>query len=284
MGKKDSSKSNQRERTEEKVEKKKEGPKKQEGEKRTEKKGYTLESIWGFSLFGLFFAISFVIQLVLFPFLYFVDKRRDLLGRIFRGAAVNAVKLNPLWDFKIQGEVPSKLPEATICVSNHLSIADPAIISHLPWEMKWLSKASVGYIPFVGWGMVVAGDILVKRGNKDSAKMAMKKCAEWLKVGANVMIFPEGTRTRDGVLGEFKDGAFRLAIETQSDILPLAILGTEKAIPVRSWKMAPSVGRVTVGKPISTKGMTIKDLENLKKTSREQIEELYQQLQRTTQQ
>jgi 1-acyl-sn-glycerol-3-phosphate acyltransferase len=101
-------------------------------------------------------------------------------------------------------------------VSNHQSFTDTAIISMLPWEMKWLAKSSLFWIPFIGWAMWLAGDIKVHRGNRDSAKDAMKQCKEWLTRGANVMIFPEGTRSKTGVMGEFKEGAFRLAIETKS--------------------------------------------------------------------
>jgi len=106
----------------------------------------------------------------------------------------------------------------------------------------------------------------------------MLKCRDWLLKGANVMIFPEGTRSRNGELGEFKDGAFRLAIETESDVLPIAVAGTDKAIAVSHWKMCPAKGLVIVGKPISTKNMTIDDLESLKKKARRQIQEMNNKL------
>jgi 1-acyl-sn-glycerol-3-phosphate acyltransferase len=76
-------------------------------------------------------------------------------------------------------------------VSNHLSWADTALISHLPWEMKWLSKSSIFLFPFVGWSMYLAGDISLHRGEKTSAKDAMVACKQWLEKGANIMIFPE---------------------------------------------------------------------------------------------
>jgi len=158
--------------------------------------------------------------------------------------------------------------------ANHLSLADSALISHLPWEMKCLAKASMFLIPFIGWGMYLAGDVKLHRGDKASAKTAMNKCKYWLEKGANLMIFPEGTRSKTGEIGEFKDGAFRLAIETQSDIWPLAVSGTNQSIPVSSWKMATAKGFVTVGIPISTKGMTLNDIEELKNQARKQIKEL----------
>ena len=72
-----------------------------------------------------------------------------------------------------------------------MSFADTNILSYLPWEMKFLVKKSMTYTPFVGWSMILAGDIPVNRGNKDSAAVAMKKCTEYLKNGMNVLIFPE---------------------------------------------------------------------------------------------
>jgi 1-acyl-sn-glycerol-3-phosphate acyltransferase len=158
-----------------------------------------------------------------------------------------------------------------VVVSNHESNADPFLISHLPWEMKWLGKASLFKIPVVGWMMWMAGDIPVHRGDRDSATGAMARCKEWLAKGMPVMIFPEGTRSKTDELLPFKDGAFRLAIEAQADVLPLAVSGTRRALPKHSWRFATSRGLVTVGTPISTKGMTLADVERLKDLARTQI-------------
>jgi 1-acyl-sn-glycerol-3-phosphate acyltransferase len=86
-----------------------------------------------------------------------------------------------------------------------------------------------------------------------------------------VMIFPEGTRSKTDELLPFKDGAFRLAIDTQSDLLPIAVSGTRHSLPKHSWRFAHAKALVTVGKPISTKGMTMADVERLKAMAREQI-------------
>jgi 1-acyl-sn-glycerol-3-phosphate acyltransferase len=158
-----------------------------------------------------------------------------------------------------------------VVVSNHESNADPFIISLLPWEMKWLGKASLFKIPFVGWSMWLAGDIPVRRGEKDSAQEAMNTCARWLDKGMPIMIFPEGTRSKTDELLPFKDGAFRLAIEKGADVLPMAVSGTRRALPKHSWRFATSRALVTVGTPISTQGMTLDDVERLKNMAREQI-------------
>ncbi|MFL5353329.1 lysophospholipid acyltransferase family protein [Archangium sp.] len=201
------------------------------------------------------------------------DKRKVLTGRAFRLIGVTAARLNPFWKFGVHG-TPTRPSGRTVVVSNHESNADPFLISFLPWEMKWLGKASLFKIPVVGWSMWLAGDIPVRRGEKDSALEAMATCARWLDKGMPVMIFPEGTRSKTDELLPFKDGAFRLAIETGADVLPLAVSGTRRALPKHSWRFATSRALVTVGKPISTQGMTLADVERLKELARTQILEL----------
>jgi 1-acyl-sn-glycerol-3-phosphate acyltransferase len=86
-----------------------------------------------------------------------------------------------------------------------------------------------------------------------------------------VMIFPEGTRSKNGETQAFKDGAFRLAIETGADILPMAVAGTETALTKDDWRPGPARGVLTVGTPISTKGMTFADVGRLKEAARAQV-------------
>jgi 1-acyl-sn-glycerol-3-phosphate acyltransferase len=230
-------------------------------------------SLWAWLEIGLVTLAGFFVQtavwLVTWPF----DRRRLMAGRTFRLVGVVAAKLNPFWRFGIAG--PASRPvRKTVVVSNHESNADPFLVSFLPWEMKWLGKASAFRIPVVGWMMRMAGDISVERGDSDSAKAAMAVCAEWLARGVPVMLFPEGTRSKDGQLLPFKDGAFRLAIDTGADVLPLAIAGTREALPKHSWRFGRSRGWVTVGTPITTAGMTLADVESLKARARAEIEAL----------
>jgi 1-acyl-sn-glycerol-3-phosphate acyltransferase len=229
-------------------------------------------TLWAYSAILVVCSICFIIQVIIFPFLYYVDPSRYYVGRLFRLSSVIACKLNPLWNFEIYGSLPPRIPKRTVCISNHLSLADSALISNLPWEMKWMAKSSLFWIPFIGWMMYLSGDIRLRRGVPESGKEAIEQCKIWLSRGANVMIFPEGTRSTSGELMKFKDGAFNLAISTHSDILPIAVVGTGKCIPVHSWKMGFSKGLVCVGRPISTRGMT--DIESLKNQARNQIQEM----------
>jgi 1-acyl-sn-glycerol-3-phosphate acyltransferase len=230
-----------------------------------------LLSIYTWLEIGLVALLGFFVQLVLAVLTWPFDRRKAVTGRCFRLIGVTAAKLTPYWRFGVHGPVPQRLSPRTVVVGNHESTADPFLISFLPWEMKWLGKASLFKIPAVGWSMWLAGDIPVTRGDQESARGAMAQCAKWLARGMPVMIFPEGTRSKTEELLPFKDGAFRLAIETGADVLPLAVSGTRRALPKHSWRFARSKALVTVGTPISTKGMTLADLERLKGLAREQI-------------
>jgi 1-acyl-sn-glycerol-3-phosphate acyltransferase len=230
-----------------------------------------LLSIWTWFEIGLMALLGFFAQVVLAVFTLPFDRRRYVVGRWFRLVAVGCTKLTPFWRFSIHGPLPERKPSRTVVVSNHVSNADTFLISHLPWEMKWLGKASLFKIPAVGWSMWLAGDIPLTRGDQGSAKGAMARCVKWLDKGMPVMIFPEGTRSKTAELLPFKDGAFRLAIETGADLLPLAVSGTRRALPKHSWRFATSRGLVAVGTPISTQGMTLADVERLKGLARDQI-------------
>jgi 1-acyl-sn-glycerol-3-phosphate acyltransferase len=206
------------------------------------------------------------------------DPTRRRPGRILRDMGVFVAKLNPLWDFRVHGELPDYVPGKTVIVANHVSNSDPFLIAHLPWEMKWLGKAELFKVPVFGWALRLAGDVPVARGTGDSIRQAMDHCKAHLARGMPVMIFPEGTRSKSAELLPFKNGAFRLAIEAGADVLPIAVAGTRDALPKHSWRFGFARGRVAVGTPISTAGMTLDDLPRLKEEARAQIERLVQEI------
>jgi 1-acyl-sn-glycerol-3-phosphate acyltransferase len=90
-----------------------------------------------------------------------------------------------------------------------------------------------------------------------------------------IMMFPEGTRSADGALLPFKDGAFRLALETHAQVLPIAVEGTHTALPKHSWHFGRSNARVRVGTPIEPDGLSI---DELKERARRQIEQMREEL------
>src|SRR5919107_138489 len=179
----------------------------------------------------LWFPVMLILLLVTLPF----DPGRYVVGYVFRRIGPVMATLNPLWKFRYSGAGPENPRCPYVVVSNHESFADILLISHLPWEMKWLSKAELFRIPFMGWLMHLAGDVPVKRGFGPSAVEAMTRCREILARKVSVMIFPEGTRSLTKELLPFKDGAFKLAIEARVPILPVAIAGTRSCMAKGSF-------------------------------------------------
>ncbi|MBA3892305.1 MAG: 1-acyl-sn-glycerol-3-phosphate acyltransferase [Gemmatimonadales bacterium] len=208
------------------------------------------------------------------------DPGRYWVGYLFRAISRVVAASNPLWRFTYTGAVPADPRRPYVVVSNHESFADILLISHLPWEMKWLSKAELFRIPVMGWLMHLAGDVPVKRGVGPSAIEAMARCRQILSRRVSVMIFPEGTRSPTADLLPFKDGAFHLAIDAGVPILPLALHGTATALPKHDWRFARSTAIVEVLDPIETAGLTPADVPALKERVRGTIVEARNRLAR----
>jgi 1-acyl-sn-glycerol-3-phosphate acyltransferase len=199
------------------------------------------------------------------------DRGHYAVGYLFRQIPVIVAAVNPLWRFRCTGTMPADPRRPYVVVSNHESFVDILLISHLPWEMKWLSKAELFRVPVLGWLMHLAGDIPVKRGVGPSAVDAMARCREVLANRVSVMIFPEGTRSTTADLLPFKDGAFRLALDAGVPILPLVVHGTATALPKHDWRFARSRAEVRVLEPVETTGLTPADVPELKERVRDLI-------------
>jgi 1-acyl-sn-glycerol-3-phosphate acyltransferase len=233
----------------------------------------TIVSVWAWLVLVvcivLWFPVLVIVRLLTAPF----DPGRYIPGRIFRKIGPAMATLNPLWHFRYSGTMPQDPRRPFVVVSNHESFSDILLISHLPWEMKWLSKAELFRIPVLGWMMWLVGDIPVKRGFGPSAIEAMARCRQVLESRVSVMIFPEGTRSKTAELLPFKDGAFRLAIEAGVPILPLAVSGTSTALRKHDWRFGKSVAEVRVLPPVETTGLALADVPALKNQIRTMIVE-----------
>ncbi len=206
-----------------------------------------------------FFVIS-IVFLVTAPF----DPGRYAAGRWFRRLSVAQVAVNPLWRFETRGVRIRDPRRPYVAVSNHESYADIFLISHLPWEMKWLAKASLFRIPVFGWMMRMAGDIPIRRTERGSRRNAIDACRDRLNKRVSVMIFPEGTRSADGALLPFKDGAFILALESGAPILPIAVVGTSQGMAKGTFQFRRARAICEVLEPIETAGMDREALPQLK--------------------
>lgn len=200
------------------------------------------------------------------------DRRRWYAGRVFRLGARVMVWVNPWWRVSIEGDLPPRSSEPFVAVCNHESMADILLISTLPFEMKWLSKAAIARIPLLGWMMFMAGDVLVRRSDARSRGASYDELVNWLARGASVMMFPEGTRTRTGELLPFRNGAFRLAIESGRPIQPLAVMGGRQAIQADSVLFGRARVTVRVLQQVSVEGLEPTDVDDLRDRVREMIE------------
>jgi 1-acyl-sn-glycerol-3-phosphate acyltransferase len=174
----------------------------------------TIGSAWAWLGIAVVIILWFPTMVVMYVLTVPFDKGRYILGWWFRRLGVAMAKVNPYWRFRRRTVWPTRAGLRGL--SNHESFADILLISHLPFEMKWLSKVEILKIPLIGWMMRMAGDIPIKRGFGPSAAEAMERCRASLRNRVSVIFFPEGTRSVDGNMLPFKDGAFRLAIEAVS--------------------------------------------------------------------
>jgi 1-acyl-sn-glycerol-3-phosphate acyltransferase len=226
----------------------------------------------------LFWAACVVLVILWTPLIAFYrlatfrsDPDRYRVGYLFHRIAVVAARLNPFWDFRVVDDVHPDPRRPYVFVANHASNADPFLVAMVPWEMKWLSKKSIFDIPLLGWMLRVAGDVEVDRGNKESARRAMAEMRERLDRKLSVIIFPQGTRSPDGTVGAFREGAFRLAIEAGVDVIPLAVAGTAESLPKGSISFSKTSATVTVLPPVSTKGLSVEDAARLAEDVRGEI-------------
>ncbi|MCB0723873.1 MAG: 1-acyl-sn-glycerol-3-phosphate acyltransferase [Ignavibacteriae bacterium] len=138
-----------------------------------------------------------------------------------------------------------------IFVTNHQSYVDiPVLMKAIPNTIRFVYKKQLSKIPIFGWGMYLSGYIPIDRENVRTAITSLKKAAKKIKNGISVVIFPEGTRSTDGSLGEFKRGMFVLADEAKVDIVPVTIDGTYKIVPRGKFKLRSGHVTVTIDRPI----------------------------------
>lgn len=148
--------------------------------------------------------------------------------------------INPGW--KIRVENPERLTRSKyyILVSNHQSIIDIALLLQLRINFKWVAKMELARVPFIGWVIWLNHHIFVRRGDKQSVLRMAEACRKSLAQGISVLMFPEGTRTKDGALLEFREGAFIMARDNSVPMLPVLLDGAMEALPKGGFWFRPN--------------------------------------------
>lgn len=159
-----------------------------------------------------------------------------------------------------------------VFVMNHQSSLDiVAAFLVLPVNLRFVAKHVLKYVPFLGWYMWATGMIFVHRNRRGSSMGSLREAGARVRAGANVLVFPEGTRSRDEHLLPFKKGAFVLASAAGVPIVPVAIEGSGRCMPADGFRVRPGVIRIRVGQPIPTTGPLPGDIESLARETRESI-------------
>jgi 1-acyl-sn-glycerol-3-phosphate acyltransferase len=205
---------------------------------------------WAFVVLTMpvLFAGALAVFLAAAPF----DRRRLALHLYSCAWATLYLALNPFWRLRVEGR--EKLPwrGAAVIVANHLSLLDILVLYGLFRPFKWVAKAELFRLPVVGWNMALNDYVRVRRGDPESARRMMAHCRAHLARGVPVLLFPEGTRSRDGHLQPFKDGAFRLALDAGCPVFPVAIAGTFDSLPKTGVVLRQGMrARVRVLDPVS---------------------------------
>ena len=154
--------------------------------------------------------------------------------------------------------------QSYIFVANHQSIFDIFLIyGWLDSKFKWIMKKELRKIPFVGKACECAGHIFIDRSSAMKAHKSMVKAEERLRNGVSVVIFPEGTRTRDGNVGRFKRGAFAIAADLHLPVVPITIKGAYETMPYHALYVRPGVIEMKIHKPIDTSAVTHENIGEL---------------------
>jgi 1-acyl-sn-glycerol-3-phosphate acyltransferase len=152
-----------------------------------------------------------------------------------------------------------------VIMSNHQSLFDiPALMLGLGLQFRWIIKKSYVYVPLFGWALFLARHVFIDRSNPKRSLRAMDAAARKLPEGVSIAVFPEGTRSDDGSIRDFKSGGFLLAVRNGLPILPVTVNGSWRLLPdKRSMAFHPGPIQLVVGEPIETTGFDRKKLDDL---------------------
>ncbi len=151
-----------------------------------------------------------------------------------------------------------------VVLSNHTSGLDPLVLfAGMPIGFTYVAKSELLRIPIFGWIIGRTGAVFIDRGNAASARGTLSKAADRVRAGQSVLVFPEGTRSLDGKVQEFKKGGFVLALEAQVDLLPVTIIGAFESCPTGSNFAKPGKVILRIHPPISTRGLGYEDRDAL---------------------
>lgn len=232
---------------------------------------FKIFSFFSSIIFWIFMAVSMVIFFFIALFIWLLtlpfDRKRVVLHRwaCFWGSCYSW--FNPFLRINIEGIENIKRGKCYMLCPNHQSVLDIVVLYRVFRHYKWVAKSEIFKVPFLGWNMLLNDYISVNRKASAGPIAMMRHCEKHLTKGSSIMIFPEGTRSKDpSKLGRFRDGAFLLAKKFDVDVIPIAITGTASVVENMKSPFFPKIYKINikileaieVGKDIPIKDLRVK--------------------------
>jgi 1-acyl-sn-glycerol-3-phosphate acyltransferase len=203
----------------------------------------------------------------------------DREGRIQHGFARTWARMilrTALIRVRVEGLDHVNPAHPAIYAANHLSALDiPVLYAWLPAQFRIMAKKELFRYPFLGWHLKRSGQIPIDAGDARASLRSLTHASESLRHGTPLVVFPEGGRSATGHIQEFMGGASYVAIRAQAPIVPIAIVGTDRALPMNSFHLLPREVELIIGKPIPTSGLRVRDMDMLTMQVRQAIAEMY---------
>lgn len=222
-----------------------------------------------------FFILSVVALVVCYPF----DKPRRVVHELSRAICMCFWCVPPTWKRRIKGLENIDKNKSYVIAINHNHMADILALYFLPLNFRWVSKKEVFRMPYIGQLLSLHGDIAIDRSKgAESMKMVIDNGKMWISRGVSIAMFPEGTRSKSGEMGRFKQGAFALAKEAQVEILPVVMHGTKSVLKPNfmiNWRNRLSI---SVLPPITVQDVVSTPLPELMERTREAMCEEYEKI------
>ena len=178
-----------------------------------------------------------------------------------------------MWRVKITRRDRIKKGNNYILVSNHQSMFDICLLYRLFKPFKWVSKSENFLLPVIGWNLRMNEYIKIERESRKSIMKMMRDCEKAISEGNSIMMFPEGTRTLDGELRQFKTGAFMLALKTKTPIIPIVIDGSIKVLPKKGFILSPNRNiKLNILDEIPVEKIEMMEVDDLTGMTREMME------------
>jgi 1-acyl-sn-glycerol-3-phosphate acyltransferase len=230
-------------------------------------------------LIGISAFLFFLLDAVVWLLSFWWDKRLWLLHRYSIVWAMFYIWINPFWKIDIAGEKNIRKGQPYIIISNHQSAMDIVLLYRLRMHFKWVAKREIFKIPVIGWNLWLNRHIAIDRTSVKGALKMIKQAQEHLKQGNSVLIFPEGTRSTDGKIKRFKDGAFVLAKKANYPILPVVIEGTMEVLPKEGYTIkGKQTLKMRILPEVAPENFQNMDVVELTQTLHNQLSEAHAQL------